>query len=98
MEEELVNSGRFRVVDKANREAFLAELEESSRDSYDSRHVAEIGKQFGVQLFLYGELNEIAERGSDMARSQYTLSMKITDVSTGEIRWSKSTQLTKAIE
>jgi penicillin-binding protein activator len=97
MEEELVNCGKFRVVDKANREAFLKEMEQTSGDAFDSRHLAEIGKQFGVQLFLYGELNEIAEKGASQARSQYTLSMKITSVSTGEVLWSKATQITKTV-
>jgi uncharacterized protein (TIGR02722 family) len=97
MEEELVNCGKFRVVDKENREAFLKEMEQSSGDAFDSKHLAEIGKQFGVQLFLYGELNEIAERGASQSRSQYTLSMKITSVSTGEVMWSKSTQITKTV-
>jgi uncharacterized protein (TIGR02722 family) len=97
MEEELVNCGKFRVVDKANREAFLQEMEQTSGDAFDSKHLAEVGKQFGVQLFLYGELNEIAERGSSQSRSQYTLSMKITSVSTAEVMWSKSTQITKTV-
>jgi uncharacterized protein (TIGR02722 family) len=97
MEEELVNSAKFRVVDKENREAFLKEMEQTSGDAFDSKHLAEIGKQFGVQLFLYGELNEIAERGASQSRSQYTLSMKITSISTGEVLWSKSTQITKTV-
>lgn len=100
LEEELLNSGRFRIVEEEKREKLLKTLQvqNAMSDFFDPSTVAEQGRQLGVQYFIQGKVLGNRERGEDVIRNQYLIVAEMVDVSTAEKVFKKTVPVTKQLE
>jgi PBP1b-binding outer membrane lipoprotein LpoB len=63
--------------------------------AFDPAHVAQYGKQLGVQYFITGKVGASDAEGSRHA--QYFLLMQVINTSTSEILWQQKADVTKAV-
>lgn len=72
----IVSSGKYRVIDRMQREAVLKELEFSYSGCTDTSCQLEVGKLLQAEQIIVGSLGKVG--------SLYILNMKLIDVETGE--------------
>ena len=107
MNETIVNSGRMRLVAGAenNGQDLIAERVRFDQDSGRVRAdmAKEFGKQLGADVVIYGALSDIYKErgrsieslGSKRKDLFYQFSMSAVNVETGEILWTKTTDIRK---
>lgn len=99
---ELVKSGKFRVIDREQLDALLAEKNLTLSGDVDPRTAIKVGKLIGVEYFLTGAITEYGEEtsgahapsvgglpGFSVGKKKFTAAAnaRIIDTSTGEILW-----------
>ena len=72
----IVETGKYRVLDRSQRQAILEEIEFSTSDCTDERCQLEIGRLLAANQIIVGSLGRIG--------GQYILNIKLLDVQTGE--------------
>jgi len=72
----IVRTGRYRLIDKMQRESLLREMEFSYEDCTDESCQLEIGKLLAANQIVVGSIGKVGER--------YLLTIKLIDVETGE--------------
>ncbi len=72
----LVNSGKFRVIDRSQRDIILSEFEFSLSGCTDISCQVEVGKMLAADELLVGSIGEIGDR--------FLLTLKIIDVESSE--------------
>jgi len=99
-ETQLVNGGRFHVVETAQfvRDAVLAERLRAMGDAVDPATVAALGKEYGIEYFVTGRVGDTTEKFEDGRRVQYYLFLKVIDVSTMLVRYQARVDITKQVE
>ena len=107
MNETIVNSGRMRLVAGAEDKGqdLIAERVRFDQDSGRVRAdmAKEFGKQLGADVVIYGALSDIYKErgrsveslGSKRKDLFYQFSMSAVNVETGEILWTKTTDIRK---
>ncbi len=107
MNETIVNSGRMRLVAGAenNGQDLIAERVRFDQDSGRVRAdmAKEFGRQLGADVVIYGALSDIYKErgrsieslGSKRKDLFYQFSMSAVNVETGEILWTKTTDIRK---
>ncbi|MEC8494552.1 MAG: penicillin-binding protein activator LpoB [Planctomycetota bacterium] len=107
MNETIVNSGRMRLVAGAenNGQDLIAERVRFDQDTGRVRAdmAKEFGKQLGADVVIYGALSDIYKErgrsieslGSKRKDLFYQFSMSAVNVETGEILWTKTTDIRK---
>ncbi len=86
MQNELINSGKIRFIDKAGRDKIIKEIkynQESGMVAADS--AKKKGKQIGADFFLTGELSAIENVQGGYKTVQYQTTVKLTNLETSEI-------------
>ena len=76
MTSHIVETGRYRVLDRSQRQAILQEIEFSASDCSDESCQLEIGRLLAANQIIVGSLGRIG--------GQYILNIKLLDVQTGE--------------
>ena len=99
---ELVKSGKFRVIDREQLAALLAEKNLSISGDVDPKTAIKAGKLLGVQYFLTGAVTEYGAQGTSASgpgvgglpgfsggKKTFTAAAnaRIIDTTTGEILW-----------
>lgn len=99
---ELVKSGKFRVIDREQLGALLAEKNLTLSGDVDPRTAVKVGKLIGVEYFLTGAITEYGEESKgahgpgigglpsfSVGKKTFTAAAnaRIIDTSTGEILW-----------
>ena len=96
---ELVKSGKFRVIDREQLAALMAEKNMSLEGDIDPSTAIKAGKLFGCQYFLTGAVTEYGSQttgahggygiGFSGGKKTFTAAMnaRIIDTTTGEILW-----------
>ena len=72
----IIETGKYRVLDRSQRQAILEEIEFSAADCTDERCQLEIGRLLAANQIIVGSLGGIG--------GQYILNIKLLDVQTGE--------------
>lgn len=93
----LINANIVRVISQERQASIIRTVEGTQRPAFDPSHVAQYGKQLGVEYFITGKIGSADERTEDSRRVQYFLFMQVIDVSTSEIRWQQKAYVTKAV-
>ncbi len=86
MQNELINSGKIRFIDKGAREKILKEIkyhQESGMVAQDS--AKKKGKQIGADFFLTGKISAIQNVQGGYKTVQYQTTVKLTNLETSEI-------------
>ena len=72
----IIDTGKFRVIDRMQREALLREMEFSYDDCTDEGCQLEVGRLLAANQIVVGSVGRVGER--------YLLTIKLIDVETGE--------------
>lgn len=96
---ELVQSGKYSVVDRERLDALMREKNLSMSGDVDPRTAVQAGKLLGVEYILFGNVTEFGEEttkaqvgwglGVDVKRKKFigALDVRLVDTTTGEILW-----------
>ena len=87
--DELINSGKVRFVDKANRDAILKEIEyQTSSGHVKSSAARKKGQQIGAYFLLSGDISSHVQAQDGLKTVTYQTHVKLTDLESSEIVWS----------
>ena len=87
--DELINSGKVRFVDAANREKILNEIQYQNESGMVSEKTAKRkGRQVGADFLLTGSMTASVHSMDDVKTVTYQTSLRLTDLETAEIVWS----------
>lgn len=81
----LVRSGRFEFIDKKHRDALEEELKYNETGVVSATSRKTRGNQIGVDLLLFGILNDSVQEVGHDKTMYYKLYVHLTDVNTGKI-------------
>lgn len=87
IETNLVNSGKFLVIDQETKADRMGFLLEQQGDMFDPTQAAELGKLLGVHFILQGNFDYVKDPQGRETRSEYALTFKLVECKTGAIRW-----------
>lgn len=94
--DELINSGRVRFVDAANREKILKEINYQNDSGMVSEKTSKRkGRQVGADFLLFGTISSSVHTQEGLKRVTYQTNLRLTDLETAEITWSGKHLITK---
>ncbi|MEI8025871.1 MAG: penicillin-binding protein activator LpoB [Pseudomonadota bacterium] len=89
LQDEIINSGKVRFADAANREKILAELKYQNDSGMVNQNTSKKkGKQIGADFLLSGGLTSIVASNDGLKTVTYQTTLRLTDLETAEIIWS----------
>ena len=89
LQDEIINSGKVRFADAANREKILAELKYQNDSGMVNKNTSKKkGKQIGADFLLSGGLTSIVASNDGLKTVTYQTTLRLTDLETAEIIWS----------
>lgn len=97
IQNELINTNRFRFIDKAARDQLAEEYEYNKTGKVNPESAAK-ANQSGVKYLITGNLGSKVQTVGNDKLVFYQLNLRITDVSTNEIVWSEEKELRKKFE
>lgn len=92
---ELINSGKVRFLDGAQRQKILDEYRYQQSGTVRKEQAKGPGKQFGADFLLVGNLSSIVSEMDGYKRVTYQVEMRLTEISTSEIVWTEVEKITK---
>lgn len=92
---ELINSGKVRFIDGAQRQKILDEYKYQASGAVRKDKAKGPGKQFGADFFLVGSLSSIVSEKDGYKRVTYQVEMRMTQIETSEIVWTEVEKITK---
>jgi len=96
LQNELINSGKIRFIDKAAREKIMKEIKYHNESGMVSEASAKKkGKQIGADFFMVGEITAIENIQGGYKTVTYTTTVRLTNLETSEILFSESYQIKK---
>jgi hypothetical protein len=85
------------VISRERQEQMVLEVErQHGSTAFNPAHVADYGRQLGVEFVITGKVYSSDERTAEGRRMQYFLFMQCIDVATSAIRWQNKAEITKA--
>lgn len=94
---ELIQSGKFRFVDKTTRTEQSEELKFQNESGMVNPTAAiNIGRQLGAQYIVVGSIVSYQERTSKTLRKSYKFTLNLINLETGIIEWAAEKPITKA--
>lgn len=96
----LLESGKIRFVNETRRDELLKEQGFSAANATPESQVA-IGNMLGARYMMSGSLTEMKDESLKQVRvsktkvKYYKLTFEITDIQSGEIRWSKEKEFAR---
>ncbi len=97
----LLKSGKFRFINKAQRNNILDETAYQAEGHVDPAMRIHTGKQLGADYILSGALRSIEKKELPHIRLTkkkmvyYSLNLELTDINTGEIVWADKVELAR---
>uniref|UniRef100_A0A7C5US75 Penicillin-binding protein activator LpoB n=1 Tax=candidate division CPR3 bacterium TaxID=2268181 RepID=A0A7C5US75_UNCC3 len=91
----LIQSGKFRFVDRTKVNEVLKELQYQSSGIVDESTRAQFGKQIGAEFMLYGNLTAIEKMAGRVKDLYYKFTLKLMNVETGIIEWQDEKEIRK---
>jgi TolB-like protein len=93
----LIGANLVRVISHERQADIIKDVGASQQPAFDPAHVAQYGKQLGVQYLVTGKIGSADERTEESRRVQYFLFMQVINTSTSEILWQQKAYVTKAV-
>ncbi len=88
LNDELLNEfsygGKFVLLDAAQREKILKEIQYQNDGMVDPKMAKSIGKQYGADLLVFGSVRMQPESRDGKTIKQYTVNMRMTNLETSE--------------
>lgn len=99
IQNELINSGRVRFVNKGRRDAILKEIKYQQDSGMVSKDSAKKkGKQTGADYMLSGSISSHHHTKGDVKTRTYQTNLTLTNLETAEIEWSDKHAIKKRFE
>lgn len=96
LQNELINSGKIRFIDKAARDKIVKEIKYHQESGMVSKATAKNkGNQIGADFFLVGEMTSIENVQGGYKTVTYTTTVRLTNLETSEILFSQAYQIKK---
>ena len=86
---ELINSGRIRFLDGAQRKKILEEYRYQNSGTVRKDQAKGPGKQFGANFMMVGAISSIVAQQGGYKTVTYQVEMRLTNIETGEIVWTE---------
>ncbi|MGI5863521.1 MAG: penicillin-binding protein activator LpoB [Myxococcales bacterium] len=94
----LVKSGRFELFDERTRVALAKEYEYQTSGYVDARQANVPGTQIAADYVLIGSLSAIVQASGSDKMTYYKMSMSVSELATGIIRWADDKEIRKKYE
>ncbi|HOV31916.1 MAG TPA: penicillin-binding protein activator LpoB [Candidatus Hydrogenedens sp.] len=91
----LLQSGKFRFVDRSRANELLDELKYQESGLVDDSTAAKIGHQIGAEYMLYGNFSSIEKTAGREKDLYYKFTLKLMNVETGIIEWQDEKEIRK---
>jgi uncharacterized protein (TIGR02722 family) len=92
----LLNSGRFRFVDRTKVDAIARELDyQANSGMVDENKSVKMGRQLGAQLMLYGNFSSITKNVGSTRDVYYKFTMKVSNLETGLVEFQSEKEIRK---
>jgi uncharacterized protein (TIGR02722 family) len=95
IQDELINSGKVRFVDKARRQQILDEINFQNSGAVDPATAKKKGKQIGADFMLAGNITSQVHTQGEKKTVSYQPALTHTNFETAEIEWSTKYQIQK---
>lgn len=92
---ELINSGKVRFIDGAQRQKLLDEYKYQQSGVVRKDTAKGPGRQQGADFFLIGSLSSVVSEMDGYKRVTYQVEMRLTNIETSEIVWTEVEKITK---
>ncbi len=93
---ELIQSGKFRFIDRSTDEAALAEIKiQREGGLVDSLKAIQIGKQFGAEYLLTGSITEIQQSNDKVTDVYFKITLNLKNLTTGLLDWASEKEIRK---
>ena len=92
---ELINSGKVRFIDGAQRQKILDEYRYQNSGTVKKEQVKGPGKQSSADFFLVGSLSSITSQMDGYKTVTYQVEMRLTNIETSEIAWTEVKKIKK---
>jgi uncharacterized protein (TIGR02722 family) len=93
----LANSSVCKMIDHSRQLAMIQEVEGQQHPVFNPNHIAQYGQQLGAQFFITGKVAATDEMTEDARRVQYSVYLQVIDVSTSQILFQKSAEISKMV-
>lgn len=92
----LLNSGRFRFVDRTKVDAMAKELDfQANSGMVDEAKSVKMGRQLGAQYMLYGNFSSIVKNAGATRDVYYKFTMKLTNLESGLVEFQSEKEIRK---
>ena len=95
---ELINSGRVRFLDGAQRKKILDEYRYQGSGTVRKDQAKKAGKQYGADFFMVGSISSIEAEQSGYKTVTYQVEMRLTSIETSEIVWTEIKKIKKQLK
>ena len=95
IQNEVINSGKVRFVDKGRRQKILDEIKYQNSGVVSSQSSKKSGKQTGADFMLGGAISSIAPKQGGLKVVTYQTILTLTNLETAEIVWSEKHEIKK---
>ncbi|MCA2959752.1 MAG: penicillin-binding protein activator LpoB [Silvanigrellales bacterium] len=92
---ELINSGRVRFLDGAQRKKILDEYRYQNSGTTRKDQAKKAGNQYGADFFLVGAISSIVSQQGGYKTVTYQVEMRLTAIETSEIVWTEVEKVKK---
>jgi len=95
IQNELINSGKIRFVDKDKRQQILEEIKFQQSGAVSAKSAKKTGNQTGADFMMSGAISNIVQTQENKKVVTYQVIMKLTNIETGEIEWTDKYDIKK---
>lgn len=92
----LIQSGKFRFIDRATDQAALNEFKAQQESGLvDKLKSVQIGQQFGAEYLLIGSIAEINQSNEKVTDVYFKITLNLKNLTTGLLDWSSEKEIRK---
>ncbi len=94
----LLRSGKFQFLDMSNQHGLQAQLAHQTQSGLvDPSKAVAIGKQYGAELMMYGNLSSIVKKNKKTKDVYYKFTLKLQNLETGLLEWQEEKEIRKQV-
>lgn len=95
IQDELINSGKVRFVNKVQRQKLLEEIKYQQSGQVDTKTAKKGGKQLGADYILSGNITSQVHTMDETKTVTYQTNLTLTNIETFEYEWSTKYEIKK---
>lgn len=95
IQDELINSGKVRFINKAQRQKILDELKFQQSGAVNQASAKKQGRQVGADYMLTGSVSSSVHQMDGNKTVTYQTTLTLTNIETGEYEWSTKYEIKK---